>query len=139
MIPYEDYIVYGPYKRKDGRYHVVLVHKINKTKKTVSYPKYRVECILGRYLVGEEEIHHIDFNINNNEDSNFQIVLKGLHQSTHGRFNSKYIAEFWKCVYCGKEWLATTKQIAHRISKQKQGKGLVGPFCSRRCQGKVCH
>ena len=35
---YEDYKVYGPYKRRDGRQHVIL--KKDKIKITVSYPKY---------------------------------------------------------------------------------------------------
>jgi hypothetical protein len=41
--------VYGPYKRDDGRYHVVVVFVDNK-KKIISYPKYQMEQKLGREL-----------------------------------------------------------------------------------------
>lgn len=136
---YEEYKVYGPYKRNDGRMHVCLVHNENKSRKTVSYPRYRIECILGRILNENEEVHHKDNDETNNSDDNFQIVNGTAHKSHHGKLNLKYIPEEWTCYYCEKKWWATTRQISQRLSKQKQGKALVGPFCSRSCQGKVCN
>ena len=44
MAVYEGYVCYGPYKRKDGRSYVVLINRnsIDRTRITVSYPKYLV-------------------------------------------------------------------------------------------------
>ena len=45
--------VYGPYTRKDGRKHVVIVNN-NGTKTTKSYPRYLMEQHLGRSLEPSE-------------------------------------------------------------------------------------
>ena len=75
--PYDS--VLGPYKRSDGRMHVVLnnsnASKGEKGKtRTISYPKAIVESRLGRKLKPNEEIDHGDNDKTNNNTLNFKIV-----------------------------------------------------------------
>lgn len=44
------------YHGKDGRLRVY----VKETKKTISYPKYLMEKELGRALLPNEAVHHID-------------------------------------------------------------------------------
>lgn len=134
---YNEYRILGPYNRPDGRMHMVLVHKETGAKTTVSYPKYRMECILERYLDEGEEVHHKDEIISNNSDDNFEIRKKGEHQRYHSRKVSKFIAEMWKCYNCGKEFLANSNQVRERHYNLKRNKSKTGPFCSKSCSGKI--
>lgn len=46
-----------------------------------------VEERLGRYLKKEEHIHHVDFDINNNDFENLYIASNKKHQGLHGKLN----------------------------------------------------
>lgn len=133
MIPYEGYTIYGPYKRNDGRYHVIA-YKSKDDKKTISYPKYLIEMKLQRYLDNDEEVHHIDHNIDNNNLDNFEILLERTHKDTH----SKYKGDYYACAYCGNLFFMTGIQERTRAGNIKRGK-IGGPYCSKSCNGKVNH
>jgi hypothetical protein len=68
--------VYGPYKRKDGRLHVIIYNLNTKTRKTISYPKYLMENHLDITLNKNETVDHIDEDITNNDINNFQILTR---------------------------------------------------------------
>ena len=133
---YEEYEVYGPYSRPDGRLHVCLYNKETQERITISYPKYRMECLLNRKLEKNEEVHHKDLNYANNEDSNFEIRNGTDHRIFH---QTKYFPEIYVCEYCGRQWLATAMQVRNRESNIRRGRSLTGPFCSKSCSGKVNH
>lgn len=79
---YEDYKVFGPYFRKDGRQHIIVVK--DGVKSTISYPKFLVESYLGRKLSDQETIDHIDGNFLNNDFKNLRIVERKQHSKmTH--------------------------------------------------------
>ena len=103
MVVYENYVCYGPYIRKDGRSHVVLINKNNKDRQrvTVSYPKYLVEKHLNRYLNNNETVDHIDGNFFNNDISNLRVVDRSLHTKSHNIYKKEFIKH---CVICGKEF-----------------------------------
>lgn len=105
MSVYEGLKCYGPYKRKDGRLHVILIeHGKNNTitkRITVSYPKYLVEKYLGRYLVEPETVDHIDGNFSNNELSNLRVVNREIHERSHAKVRT---AIKKVCLVCGKEF-----------------------------------
>lgn len=126
MKVYEDYKVYGPYTRKDGREHLVLIKHDDENhiidRKTVSYPKYLVEVYLNRYLESDETVDHIDGNFLNNEYSNLRVVTRSEHCRSHTSSRPEVIK---KCVICGKEFRTTDNR---RIT------------CgSPRCRGKCSH
>ena len=123
--------IYGPYTRKDGRMHVVVVND-DKTKQTISYPKYLMQQHLGRTLSKDETVDHIDGNIFNNDISNFQI----LSRADNARKSVKY-AEYLKltCKYCGKQF--ERKKAIH--SRNMAVRKVDGPFCSKQGVGKVYH
>lgn len=102
MAVYEGYICYGPYKRDDGRSHVVLIKHDNEgaiiERKTVSYPKYLVERFLNRYLTDSETVDHIDGNFNNNDLSNLRVIPRSLHCKSH---TSSRKIKIRRCAICG--------------------------------------
>ena len=128
--PYKPWKVYGPYKRRDGRQHVILYWP-DGTQKTVSYPKYIVECSIGRVLDDDFEVHHIDGDFTNNALSNLQVIEKKLHAAQH---QIKYTGGIYTCVLCGKEFTLTARQERYRAGNSKRG--AHGPFCSKTCVGK---
>lgn len=117
--------IYGPYLRKDGRQHIIIVDEGKK--RTVSYPKWIMEQAIGRSLASNETVHHKDEDPLNNEITNLEI----LDRSTHGKLHAKRVAPVeFLCVWCGK---AGTQRANHLRNNGKQGK--AGPFCSRHCAG----
>lgn len=54
-------------------------------KRNISYPKLIMEQFLGRKLLPQEQVHHIDENPLNNEISNLKVVILGEHQSFHSK------------------------------------------------------
>ncbi len=119
--------VYGPYLRKDGRQHVIIID--NGKRRTVSYPKYIMEKELGRNLHPDlETVHHIDGNFNNNELSNLQII----ERTAHVRLDSKGAdGQTHKCPVCEKEFFLEERTFRNNQMLQKK----AGPFCSRKCAG----
>lgn len=105
MAVYEGYSVYGPYRRKDNRLHVILTHHTSSgsidDRKTVSYPKYLVEVHLNRYLNPDETVDHIDGDFSNNALSNLRVVPRSLHSRSHTSCREEHIKY---CVICGKEF-----------------------------------
>lgn len=126
MSVYDNYQLYGPYRRNDGRMHVVLIHHDSKgsidDRKTVSYPKYLVETYLDRYLTSDETVDHIDGNFSNNDLSNLRIIPRSIHCKSH-TCSRKQIT--LKCVICGTEFI--TDDINRIICGNKS------------CAGKCAH
>lgn len=123
-------VCYGPYIGKDGRYRVFIVDKEG-NKKTISYPRMIMETFLKRSLMLNEDVHHIDGDVSNNDISNLEVKLHTEHCREH---STKYIDQLIvKCVWCGNEFILTPMQQRRRFSNRNIKKG---PFCSRRCSGK---
>lgn len=78
---YDDYEIYQFVESKqDKRIRIILKHKENvRDYKLISYPKYLMECHLGRYLLENETIDHIDGNYLNNDISNLQVIDRTEH------------------------------------------------------------
>lgn len=101
---YESMKVYGPYTRKDGRQIVILKTPRIENRITISYPKYLVQCHIGRKLSSEETIDHIDGNFLNNNLSNLRIVSRSDHCRSHS-FKKEEITRI--CKICGKLFLTS--------------------------------
>lgn len=122
--------VYGPYIRKDGRQHVILINSLGQ-RRTVSYPKWIMENFLGRILDPNlETIHHKDKNFNNNNLSNLEILPRNIHAKQDAK--RVQVIELI-CSMCKNSFMC-------RIDKNFRGnrkKGRSGPYCSKTCAGKV--
>ncbi len=122
--------VYGPYTRKsDSRKIVVIVDGSNRT--TQTYAKYLLEAKLGRKLQLHEDADHIDNNPANDSVDNLQALdhlanmLKGRKAADRGEFY---------CPVCKSKFVRLLRDI-----RRNQGRGKKGPYCSKRCSGKVNH
>lgn len=124
----DNFTVYGPYKRKDDRQIVVVVHR-NGKRRTVSYPKWLLECHLGRKLHKDREtVDHWDSDFNNNDINNLKIVPRKEHSANDTR-RVKLIK--YTCAWCDQEFERSPRLIRDKAKKQK-----AGPFCSKKCAGK---
>jgi len=122
--------IYGPYKRKDGRQHVVIVHEDGR-KQTKSYPRYLLEQYLGRELTKDETVDHIDNDFTNNNISNLQILSRSDNAKKFSAFNSAETGVF-TCPECFKSFIKNLGDVRHNNIKRKK----AGPFCSKPCSGR---
>ncbi len=116
--------------QKDGRSRVVIVDDVGKhTSK--SYPRFLMEQSINRKLLPEEDVHHIDGDVTNNDISNLKIVLHGEHQRHH---STKYTDTEQVCCVCGKKFIYTGKQMQRYYSDLRRGRNR-SITCSKRCAG----
>lgn len=120
--------VYGPYTRQDGRQHVILYD--GEKRKTISYPKWKLEQYLEREIAEPETVHHIDGDFTNNNILNLEILTRKQHAKLHGEKREIEYIEFI-CPQCGNHGKQEARNVRHN---RKLGK--AGPFCSRSCAGK---
>lgn len=119
--------IHGPYKRPDGRQIVIIVND-DKSRRTVSYPKFLMEQELGRQLGPDETIDHWDSNFDNNDLDNLRVVPRSEHSGDDTR---RVKPVKFDCSWCDKEF-----ERSPRLVRDKAKKNKAGPFCSRSCAGK---
>lgn len=133
---YEGCKIYGPYRsEKDNRYRIVVKNISDGTLTTISYPKYLIEKLLDRHLKDDEEVHHIDGDVTNNNLTNLILLNGRSHRHIHSRYDDTY----WVCAYCDKVFAVTAKQVSDRTRNIRCGRVTRGPYCSRSCNGKDNH
>ena len=127
--------IYGPYKRKDGRSHIIKIFKSGK-RQTQSYPRFLMEVHLKRKLLLTEHIDHKDDNYTNNNINNLQILTQKQNNiKERTRPHRKLKIYKGSCPICFMHFEKPLYQIT--ANNKKQGK--AGPFCSRSCAGKYSH
>jgi len=89
-----------------------------------------MEQKIGRPLTDQEEVDHIDDNPRNNVIDNFQILT--------GRKNKEKTTQYAKytdfdCPACGTSFMIRRKDY----QSNQVNRGKAGPYCSRRCAGKM--
>jgi len=123
--------ILGPYKRKnDGRWTINII-KDDGRKTSMSYPKYLIEQNLGRKLLHDETVDHIDRDVDNNSLENLRVI----ERAEHAKMDAIRVKSlFFECPYCGVTFERLGGKIKDTFHARRQGKS--GPFCSRRCAGK---
>jgi hypothetical protein len=124
----DNFKIFGPYRRKDGRQIVIVVER-NGKRRTISYPKWVMELHLGRRLDPDlETVDHWDSNHENNDISNLRLVPRDQHSADDTR-RVKHVK--LTCAWCDQDF-----ERSPRIVRDKAKKKKAGPFCSRKCAGK---
>lgn len=124
--------IYGPYKYKTGRKHIVLSYS-KKEKFSKPYARYLMEVYLGRLLDGRNEtVDHIDGDKTNDVIENLQILTlsDNVKKSFRDGSSAKRPIEYWKgfCPNCNTEFIRRADIIR---GNRKLGKS--GPFCGINC------
>lgn len=121
--------IYGPYIRKDGRKHIIIIED-NGKRKTKSYPRYLMEMSIGRNLTEFETVDHINEDFTDDRLENLQILSRSENVSKSSLLRPAKIFEF-SCPMCGKYSQKPEKDV-----RRNRKLGKSGPFCGRTCAGK---
>lgn len=121
--------VLGPYKRPDGRQHVVLnnsnVPKGTKGKtRTISYPKALKEIELSARLADDETVDHHDRDFTNDNQANLLVKPRAQHASEDA---VRVVVSEINCAFCNASFMPSREQYSNRAS------GKPGPFCTKSC------
>lgn len=121
--------IYGPYQRDDLRRHIIAYD--GQTRKTISYPKFIMECKLNRLLENNEEVHHkneIEFD---DRLDNYEVINGTTHRNMHISEPEVFLCPVCKVIF-------SLKGV--RLSNYKSNKlrkpTMKGPYCSRSCSSK---
>lgn len=120
--------MYGPYKRPDGRSHVIWHDSVTGKRRTQSYPRYLMEQYLERELLPEEHVDHINNDPTDDRIENLQILtqLENSRKSTVPAEIGTYV-----CPMC----LSTFQKAASQVRYHNEKMNKAGPFCSKKCAG----
>lgn len=74
----------GRRKDKKNYWHIYMPEHPNSVDVYIPEHRYMAECYLGRFLSSEEEVHHIDENVENNLPENLYLFPStGYHMNFH--------------------------------------------------------
>ncbi len=125
----DQFKVFGPYEKQKDKRSIVIVIDKDGNRRTVSYPKWIMECHLKRQLDPDlESVDHINRNHHDNRISNLRLVPRDQHSADDTK-RVKLIT--FECNECGKSF-----ERSPRLVRDKSKKGVTGIFCSRQCAGK---
>lgn len=122
--PYSDYYIYGPvYHKKEKQNYILLRHKYNNRKTSISYARYLMSIKLKRTLDKSEEVDHIDNNKQNDSLENLQIL-----SPLENKKKNPVIKTLINCVCANCN--------INFFKEKRQMKKTKNTFCSRSCNGK---
>ena len=108
-----------PYLRPDGRKHVIITND-GGNKTTRSYPRYLLEKKLGRPLLPEETVDHIDGDHTNDSFDNLRVLSRSENASWGWKTgNCKATPMSEKNKQMHKERIKGTKNPLSKFSEQQ--------------------
>jgi hypothetical protein len=110
-------------KKGDYLYAKIPDHPNSHSKGYVLEHRAVVEKKLGRYLLEEEVVHHIDENKHNNLIENLQVMSRADHTSLHFKTGRTFLTLV--CPNCGQSFKRELRQL-HKTNT---------PKCGRKCNG----
>lgn len=128
--PFLDYkAAYLIFHKKMGRRQVCLVG--DNKRRTILYSKFLMSISLGRELLKEEEVDHVDGDKLNDSIDNFEVVTGVENRRRSYTFMSRSKVTL-QCPVCKKDFIRERRQT-HLI------KGGNPSTCSRQCGGIASH
>lgn len=126
--------LYGPYLRKDGRKHVIWYNPETKIRRTQSYPRYLVEQVIGRELLPNEEVDHINGDYTDDRLENLQVLCWSDHQEkSSAELSAKVEWFYFSCPTCS----ADSAIPMRKYRANQEVRGSAGPYCSKRCASRA--
>ncbi len=110
----------------DGRARVNLYSTVTKKQTIKQLAKVLLEVKLGRLLVDNETVDHIDEDKTNDSLDNLQLLNRDENSSKSA---IKRIRSQVPCKECGDLFVPSANQVNRRSLNKS------GPFCSKRCSG----
>jgi hypothetical protein len=124
---YAGYRIYGPYGAH--RKIVVLVSPGHRT--TMSYARYLMSVHIGRELVRDEEVDHIDDDCTNDAIENLQILSSRQNRQKQAKAQAVKMVSL-ACCNCQVEFLREPRNVRRKSATRN-------PCCSRSCAAKYQH
>ena len=119
-------IIYGPYKRRDGREIVVFYDQSTGRTTSMSYPKYLMGAPDG------SEVHHKDEDRTNNDVSNLEVLSHNEHVRRHTKDPTTIEIS---CDNCGNTAFKLKKNV--KMSRKLDKKLYCGRKCACIAAGKA--
>lgn len=117
------------YNCKDGRRRIDVIAE--DWRKTFQVAKLVLEVKLGRKLIGNETVDHIDGDKTNDNPDNLQVLSLAIN-AADSAIRLKTMA--FICPQCLTNFELVGRKIKDAVNNRTKGK--AGPFCGRSCAGK---
>ena len=121
------------YTSKDDNRKRCVVVDDNGNHTSISYPRILMAQKLGRPLKPNEDVHHIDEDVTNNDISNLEVRIHGEHQKEH---STKYVDTTETCMICGCKFTMKGAKWARFYVDLTRGRKRI-LTCSKSCAGKA--
>lgn len=127
--PWDGCVGYKIFHKKEGRYMMNIIRP-NGSRTTTAFARYLMSVEMGRLLLPNEHVDHIDEIKTNDFIDNLQILsqrdnnIKNIEKT--GR---KSMMVKLKCPVCEIEFERAPSTVNHKINRG------IKPTCSRRCGG----
>lgn len=117
------------YDCKDGRKRIDVIAE--NYRKTFQLAKIVLEVKLGRKLVDNETVDHIDGDKTNDSPENLRVLS---HPENAADSVIRLKSNKFNCPQCNISFELTGKKLKDAVNNRAKGK--AGPFCGRSCAGR---
>jgi len=123
--PYSEHWKIGYLVTNKENRKTLLLYNSHTDRSSTQYARYLLAVNIGRYLLNDECVDHIDNDKTNDDIKNLQILTVSENNKKQGKIIGHLMVEL-KCPNCGKLFNRYKNQV-HSIKSGKLS------FCSRKC------